>query len=400
MLLLNPLKFTKMSKVRQEKIDAADAKNVPSLDSYLPNRIAKALHPTIQHVKIANIREHSADVKTFTFVPDEEKGTKALAYFSAGQYISVHLTIGEAKVSRPYSLSSSPKDSLQGKYTLTIKRDKNGLVSNYVLDNWKVGDKVDVSAPDGVFTYEPLRDAEQIIGIAGGSGITPFLSLANAIADGDEDAKLTLLFGSRTEKDILFKEEFDAIMAKCDKVKVIHVLSGEEKEGYEHGFITKELIEKYAPANKDYSIFICGPQVMYDFVDGEIAKLGLRRKFIRHEVFGEYKNPAKNADYPQEKKDSVFKLTVIIRGEKTVVDCPAETTLLNAIEHAGIAAPAMCRSGICGYCHSKLVSGEVYVPKSVDGRRLADLKYGYVHPCCTFPLSDVVIDVPPVPDCV
>ena len=107
MLLLNPLKFTKMSQVRQSKIDAADAKNVPSLDSYLPNRLAKALHPEIQHVKIADIREHSADVKTFTFVPDEEKGTKSLAYFSAGQYISVNLQIGEAKVSRPYSLSSS-----------------------------------------------------------------------------------------------------------------------------------------------------------------------------------------------------------------------------------------------------------------------------------------------------
>ena len=398
MLLLNPLAFKKMAETRKQVIEAAPAKAVPSLDSYLPNRIAAALHPDVQHVVITDIKEHSADVKTFTFVPDTEKGTKALAYFSAGQYISVHLNVGGAKVSRPYSLSSSPKNALEGKYTLTIKRDKDGLVSNYVLDNWKVGDKVDVSAPDGVFTYEPLRDAAQIIGIAGGSGITPFLSLANAIADGDEDASLTLLFGSRTEKDILFKDEFDKIMKKCDKVKVVHVLSGEEKEGYEHGFMTAELIKKYAPENADYSIFICGPQVMYDFVDGEIAKLGLRSKFIRHEVFGEYRNPAKNEDYPQEKKDSVFKLTVIIRGEKTVIDCPAETTLLNAIEHAGIAAPAMCRSGICGYCHSHLVSGEVYVPKSVDGRRLADLKYGYVHPCCTFPLSDVVIDVPAVKD--
>jgi succinate dehydrogenase/fumarate reductase-like Fe-S protein len=64
-------------------------------------------------------------------------------------------------------------------------------------------------------------------------------------------------------------------------------------------------------------------------------------------------------------------------------------------KHNGIATPANCRSGICGWCHSRLVSGNVYVPKEVDGRRMADLQYGYVHPCSTFPLSDIEIDVPP-----
>ena len=115
-----------MSKKRQKRIDAADATGVKPLDSYLPNRIANALHPAVQYVKIAAIEERGADVKTFTFVPDEEKGTKALAYFAAGQYLSVELTIGKAKINRPYSISSSPKDASEGKYQLTIKRDKNG----------------------------------------------------------------------------------------------------------------------------------------------------------------------------------------------------------------------------------------------------------------------------------
>lgn len=393
-LLLNPLKFVKMTKIRQEKIDAASAKDVPEESRYLPNRIAEALHPDLQYVVITDVVERGPDVKSFSFAPDLEKGTENLAYFAAGQYLTVFLTVGEAKVSRPYSLSSSPKESSHGRYTLTIKRDKGGLVSNYVLDNWKVGDKVTVSAPEGVFTYEPLRDAKTVVGLAGGSGITPFLSLAKAISDGDEDCNLVLLYGSRTENDILFKDEFAALEKKCDKVKVIHVLSGEEKEGYEHGFLTAELIHKYAPAG-EYSLFICGPQVMYDFLDKEIEKLGLRKKFIRHEVFGEYRNPSRNEDYPKEVADE-FNLSVIMRGERTEIKCSANETILNAIEKAGIAAPARCRSGICGYCHSRLVEGKVYVPKSVDGRRLADLDYGYIHPCCTFPLSDVTVDVPPV----
>ena len=394
MLKLSRFDFLKVVPNRKAKIDAAKPNELPKLDSYVPNKIANALHPDFQYVKVSNIKELSKDVKTFTFVPNKEKGTENLAYFSAGQYLSVNLEINGMKISRAYSISSSPKDSLNNIYKLTIKRVDGGLATNYILDNWTVGTEVKISAPEGDFTFEPLRDSENIIGLAGGSGITPFLSLANAIADGDEDCNLTLLYGSRTEADILFKDEFDALQAKCNKIKIVHVLSGENKEGYEQGFITADLIKKYA-GNKEYSIFICGPQVMYEFVDKEIEKLGLRQKFIRHELFGEYHNPERNADYPKDIPAKV-KITVIMRGEETVIEANANDTILASIEKAGIAAPSRCRSGICGYCHSRLVSGSVYVPKSVDGRRLADFDYGYIHPCVTFPTSDVVIDVPPV----
>ena len=162
----------------------------------------------------------------------------------------------------------------------------------------------------------------------------------------------------------------------------------------EHGFITAELIKKYAPEG-EYSLFVCGPQVMRKFVDKEIATLGLRRKFIRNELFGEYFGPAKEADYPAN-VEPAFKVTVRIAGKEQTITAPSDVSLLRSLEAAGIAAPAHCRSGECGWCHSKLVSGEVYTPKSVDGRREADYLYGYIHPCCSFPLSDLVIEVPPV----
>lgn len=393
-LRLNKFDFTKMIPSREQRIQSASAKPVPELDTYAPNRLAKELHPDKQYVKIARITERGNDVKTFTLVPDKEKGTEKLAYFSAGQYLSIELKVGDATITRPYSISSSPKDALDGRYELTIKRVDGGLATNYILDEWTEGTELTVSAPEGEFCYEPLRDAETVVGIAGGSGITPFVSLANAIADGDEEANLVLLYGSRTADEILFKAELDEIEKKCDKVKVVHVLSAETKDGYEHGFITAELIKKYAP-NKEYSVFMCGPQAMYDFVDKETEKLHIRRKFVRHEVFGEYYNPDKNADYPVKAKGNRFNLTVIIRDEKYEIECDANETVLNAIERAGIKAPAKCRSGVCGYCHSRLIDGKVYVPKSVDGRRLADYDYGYVHPCCSFPISNVTIDVPP-----
>ncbi len=392
---INPIKFLKMDGIRKQKIESAEAKPLPPLSSYVPNQLAAALHPEKQYLKIVDVIEHSSDVKTFVFGANKEKGTEALAYFSAGQYLSISIKVGSAVITRPYSLSSSPKESLEGKYTLTIKRVKDGLATNYILDNWTVGTEVEASAPLGDFTYEPLRDAKKIIGLAGGSGITPFFSLAKAIADGDEDAELTLLYGSRTMNDVLFLKEFNAIAKKCPKFRLVNVLSDEDAKDCEHGFLTAELIKKYAPVDEPYSIFLCGPQAMYDFADKEIATLGLRRKFIRHELFGEYHNPQRNEDYPI-KGTEKFSITVHIAGEAKVVEANANDTILCSLEKNGIAAPAHCRSGICGWCHSRLISGEVYVPKSVDGRRLADLKFKYIHPCCSFPVSDVEIEVPPM----
>lgn len=391
---LNPMDFTKMTPVRDARIEAAPAKQVPPLESYKPNQLAKALHPDVQHLKVARIEAHSDDMKTYYLEADKEKGTEALAWFSAGQYLSVKLEIGSMKLSRPYSLSSSPRESQKGYYMLTVKRVEGGLASQFILDNWTIGTKVETSGPLGNFTYEPLRDAKTIIGIAGGSGITPFYSLAKAIADGDEDAELILLYGTRTLEDAVFQEEFRKIEAACPKFGLVNVLSDETREGCEHGFITAEIIRRYAPQG-DYSVFLCGPQAMYEFADKELESLKLRRKFIRHELFGEYFNPAKEADYPKKVAPS-FKVMVQIAGEEKVITAKADESLLRSLEENGIAAPAHCRSGECGWCHSRLVSGEVYTPKSVDGRREADLLYGYIHPCCAFPLTDLVIEVPPM----
>ena len=391
---LNPMDFTKMNPTRQAKIEAAPAKALPATDSYVPNRIAKALHPGKQHLKIVKIEDEAGNSKRYYLAPNEEKGTKALAWFSAGQYLSVSLKIGNMTLTRPYSIASSPRDALAGTYMLTIQKVEGGLASQYIHDNWQVGTEVTVSEPLGNFTYEPLRDAATVVAVVGGSSITPFRAMAKAIAEGDEDANLVLIYGSRTLADTMFQQDLKELEAMCDRIKVVNVFSDEQVDGYEHGFITAELIKKYAPEG-EYSLFVCGPQVMRKFVDKEIETLGLRRKFIRNELFGEYFGPAREADYP-ENVAPAYKVTVRIAGKEQTITAPSDVSLLRSLEANGIAAPAHCRSGECGWCHSKLISGEVYCPKSVDGRREADYLYGYIHPCCTFPLSDLVIEVPPV----
>ena len=389
-------KFVSMIANRLRVINQSSDAPVRQLDDYPANRIANALHPHVQFLTVKEIIVHSPDMKSCLRAPDARRGTKKLAWFSAGQYLSIALNVDGQTICRPYSIASSPRDALNGNYRITVKRVGGGIASGFMLDNWTVGTSVIASAPLGDFTYEPLRDAKTVIGIAGGSGITPFRSFAKAITEGDEDFNLILLYGSRTLADAVYSDEFKEMADSSGKIKLVNVLSEEKVKGAENGFITAKLIKKYAPKDEDYSIFLCGPQAMYDFADKEIETLGIRRKFVRHELFGEYFHPEKNADYTGD-KDAVYNVTVRMAGEETTITCKADTTLLRAMEAAGIKAPSDCRSGRCGWCHSQLISGEVYVPESVDGRRLADKIYGYIHPCCSFPLSDIVIDVPPMP---
>lgn len=390
---LKATKFISLIPGRQARFKQASTTLVRNNDHAMS--LAKALHPKRQYLKIADIREMAPDCKTFTLVPDPERGTSSLAYFGAGKYLTVFENINGMPITRAYSISSSPKDSLDGKYTLTIKLVDGGLMSQYIFDTWQVGTKVEVSDPSGNFEYQPIRDAAKVICVAGGSGITPFLSMANAIADGDEDFELTLLYGSRTYDNILFRDELAALEEKCDKIKVVHVLSDETKKikGTEKGFITAELIQKYAPADEPYSVFVCGSQQMYAFLDKELEKLNLPKKYIRHEMFGEFHNPSTQEDYPQGVPETV-KITVTIQGETRTVEGSSNDSVLQILEKNGISAPARCRSGECGFCHSHLLSGEVYVPKHLEYRRLADHKFGCIHPCCSFPLSNLVIEVP------
>lgn len=390
---INRLRFLNNNDERKKRID--NAKTTPIPHDFPVNKLSYALHPDKQYAVVEDIRVWDDNCKSFTFVPDKERGTDRFAYFKAGAYLTISLDINGMKITRPYSISSSPRESLDGKYVLTIKRVPGGIASNYMLDDMRIGDKVILSGPLGEFVYLPIRDAKTVIGVAGGSGITPFHSFAKAIAEGDEDFNLILLYGSRTEKDILFREDFDKFQKVSDKIKVIHVLSDEEKPGLEHGFVTANLIKKYAPQDSNYSIFMCGPAGMYNFLDEQIKTLKLERKWIRHELQGEIHNPEKQPDYPTEQNvKEQIEMVVHICDEVYTIKANSSDTILQSLEKNGISAPSRCRSGECGWCHSLLIKGNVYSPKKLEHRREADIDFNYIHPCCTFPLSDIEIEVP------
>lgn len=364
---------------RKKFINSAPAVLPTRTDDFGVNKVAKSLHPKEQKLVISRIEEHADIAKSYYFKSE----SAPLAYFKAGQYLTFRLEIGNSVVTRSYSIASSPASALNGEYQITVKRISDGFVSDYILDNWNVGDKVTAYAPEGNMIYSPLRDAETIVAIAGGSGITPFLSLARAIDNGDEACSLTLLYGCRNSDEILFKAELDSLAEKNEKINVIYVLSHSDEEGYEKGFVGADIIRKYAPEGK-YSIFVCGPGGLYKFLETELPKLELEKKYIRFEVF----SSGKKAEEPKE-----YNITVINRGEETVIKANSNETVLCAFERAGIEVPARCHTGECGFCRSKLVSGKVYIPEGEDKRRIADMQFDFIHPCCCFPESDLVVRI-------
>ena len=385
---LDMLKFKNMAKVREKAIKAAPALEITA--DYAINNKAKALHPDYQELVVDKVIDHEgAGAKTFVM---RSKDGGPVAFFRAGQYLSLKLKIGESAVSRPYSISSSPKDALNGVVSVTVRSNPDGFAAGYMLDEFKEGDEVLSSGPQGNFYYEELRDPKNIVALAGGSGITPFLSMAQAIAEGTEDFDLTILFGSRTREQILFRKELDWIALKCNKVHVVHVLSDEEAEGFEHGFITADLIRKYA--KEPYSVFVCGPEAMYKFLKGELDKLGLPKKNIRCEMLGVTRKIAAAEGFPAEAKGKEFSIKVRQGAGEYDIKASSEEPILVAVERAGITAPSRCRSGECGWCRSKVISGTYYAPAENENRRWADVKWDYIHPCASFPTSDMVIEVP------
>ena len=245
-----------------------------------------------------------------------------------------------------------------------------------------MGDKLTATEPGGHVTHSGIRDCKKVVALAGGSGITPFMSMAKAIDEGTEDFEMTLLYGARTEADLVFRADFDAIAARCPKVKVVYVLSEEQKEGFEAGFITAELIKKYAGAEQ-FSIYAVGPGAMCDFLDRELPKLGLAHKFIRMERTEDVCDAGEVKDYT---------LTVHYRDELHTIPARSDETVLTAFERAGLAVNNKCRVGYCGFCRSRLVKGE-YHANRYEQLRIADKQFHYFHPCCSYPMSDMEIEV-------
>ena len=349
----------------------------------------------MQYGIVSKVIERGKDVKSFVLVPDPERCASGFAPFRAGQYISITQRIGNAIVCKSYSICASPADAMDpenSSYTVMLERNPAGFFSPQALDHWKPGTKLLISEPREDVEWKEQRDIKHMVALAGGSGITPFFSLAAAVADGLESCSLTILYGNESYDRILLRDELEEIVRKSGgKVRLVNVLSGEKKDGCEYGFITSDLVKKYAP-EEDYSILICGPKPMYDFLGTELPKLGLPENRICFGVPGEFGDPALDPFYSPSEPGREWSITVRRMNEEQKVFCRSDQSLMQAVERAGIFMDAGCRSGVCGWCNCRLLSGTLFIPES---RKLEETgPEGTIHPCVSYPLSDAVIELP------
>lgn len=368
-----------------------EAPESPISANFAVNSAANFLHPTTQYLQVKQVAEISKDVRAYVLEPDASHGTAKLAYFRPGQYLSITLEIGSAVVTRPYTICSSPLRSVDEEYVVIVKKIPHGFASTHIFNTWSKGTKVKASAPQGNLYYQKLRDSKNIIAICDSNGIASFLSMAEAVADGTLDIDLTLLYSARKKNETIMTERLEELSEATDKFRVVYVFSDERAEKCERGFVTKTLIEKYAPASK-YSIFVCGSTALYNRTTPQIAELKLEKKYIRFGLSGQIVNPASLPDFPKDEIGKSYLCKVIKGGELVAtIPCLTEETVMVALEREGIAAPSSCRSGECGFCRARLTSGNVFIPKGIDSRRLADSSYGIIHPCCSYPMSNLTI---------
>jgi ferredoxin-NADP reductase len=274
-----------------------------------------------------------------------------------------------------------------GYYDLTVRRAADGFVSDYLLDEVRVGDVFESSSPAGTFTYNPLFHGRDLVFLAGGSGITPFMSMIREVADRGLKRNIQLVYGSRSPDDVIFHQDLAEIAGRYSNLNFSLVIS-DPPAGYsgKTGFLSAACIKDCIGEVENQMFYLCGPEAMYPFCEAELESLGIIRRRVRKEVFGPPKDITRQPGWPEGlRADAAF--TVTLEGGRHLTVRAGEP-LMNSLERQGIVIPAQCRSGECSLCRTRLVSGRVYQPPGVKLRK-SDRQFGYIHPCLAFPIADL-----------
>lgn len=349
------------------------------------SQLINRLHPKNVALNVVDIIELTPSTKTIRLVANEVY----LPPFQAGQYISVAVKVDGVATNRPYSISSSPTE--RGYWDVTVKRVENGFVSNYLLDELKIGDEITTSGPQGVFCYNPLIFEKTIVCLAGGSGITPFMSMARELALRRKERNMILLYGSRDLNDAIFHSELQELSGKLSNFTYIPVIENPPDDYTGNtGYLSAETISAAVKDLNTCTFMICGPQAMYDYCAEQLENLEIPKKRIRRELYGPPKNIWDCSGWPEQvSKDK--KITVSVNGDAYFETISSEP-LLNALEKNGIIVPSICRAGECSMCRVKLVTGEVFHPEGTMLRK-SDRVFGFIHTCVAYPLTDLNIEI-------
>lgn len=342
------------------------------------------------NLRITKIKQETADTKTFTF-----ENHPSFSDYKPGQFITVQAEIDHKKIRRAYSLSSTAKIDAQP--SITIKALANGLMSNWV-QSLHEGDQLSCMPPMGNFVFQPVQNKKRWFMLyAAGSGITPIFSILKAILAEEPQSYVSLLYGSRYENQIIFKEELDLLQLKYPaRFKLLHTISQPSPSWIgERGRIDEELImstlEFLKPVSpfEDTLVYMCGPQAMMDDLIPVLMQQGVKKENIHREsFFTSLDDLAKQAE-KEAQNLSERKVKLHLDGETFEFEVDPASTILEAALREGIDMPYSCQSGLCTACRGKCLSGQVYMEEN-DGLSDDEIQEGYVLTCVGHPLTDEV----------
>lgn len=336
---------------------------------------------------VARIFDETHDVKTFRLVSPD--GGPLPFEHVAGQYLNLKLTIGGKRVNRSYTIASSPTRNAYCE--ISVKKTPTGYGSKHLHETWREGDRIKVSAPAGSFCFAG-HEAERIVLIAGGIGITPMMSVVRSLTDRGWQGDIYLLFSVRLVKDMVFRDELAYLQARFANLHVRYTVSNDPDTAWDgaRGNITRELIEDFVPNLDRGPIMVCGPDPMMTAMRRLLVGMGIPDTDIHQEAFVSPPAPREGEPEPADEIVDGVRSLEFARSRRSV-ELTNGLTVLEAAEEHGIALPFECRSGICGQCKTKLISGRVAMEVQ-DALTPADRSKGLILACQAVCTRDTVID--------
>jgi 3-ketosteroid 9alpha-monooxygenase subunit B len=317
------------------------------------------------------VRETSDAISLVLDVPEH---CSSQYRYQAGQFMTLRVTVDGQDLRRCYSMSSAPvEDDLQ----ITIKRDPGGLVSNWLNDTASEGVEIHAAPPEGRFC---LRDtADEIVAFAGGSGITPIMSLVRT-ALVNSPRRIRLLYANRSRDSVIFADALDRLVNDhVDRLVVTHHIDDDS------GVVTPSAVESFIANAGAADFYICGPGPFMDTVEAAVLGSGVPRERVHLERFSVEPVPADVADSSGQTEEVVIELD----RKKTTAGYRAGNTLLQTARIAGLRAPSSCETGSCGTCMARIVSGSARMLNNdaLDDDEVAE---GWVLTCQSLPTSQKI----------
>jgi ferredoxin-NADP reductase/DMSO/TMAO reductase YedYZ heme-binding membrane subunit len=347
---------------------------------------------------VDNIHRETHDVKTFRLTHPE--GEIPFIH-RPGQYLTLTLDIHGQTVKRSYTIASSP--SQRGHVELTIKRNPAGLVSRYLHDELKVGDKIRIGAPAGKFLFDALQ-SQAVMLIAGGVGITPLMSILRYLTDRSWRGQIYFINAVRTQDDKIYGRELSNLANRFENVHVLTYYSQSEppaskaapSERWQEktGYINADDLRTFVPGLSGLPIFLCGPDPMMQGVRMTLVSLGVPEEQIATEEFVSPQGNSTATDltlgHASDGAGAVAQAATVTFGvSRQSIDVDAPTTVLEAAEQAGVNLPWECRAGICGQCKVRCTSGRVRM-ESRHALTKGEEADGFILACQSHPVTESV----------